>query len=65
MGYIDFFKLLGMYRHVLTRQQLQTLRGQAMAGQYEAAHRGLATSLMRIETDTGRRLHAKETRAPV
>lgn len=61
MGYVDFFKSLKMYRHLLTRQELQTLRGQAMAGQYEAASRGLATILMRKEAEAGRSVHAKKT----
>lgn len=61
MGCVDFIKTLKSYRHMLTRHELQTLRGQALAGHYEAARRGLATILMRTEADSGRRVHAKKT----
>ena len=47
MGYVDFFKLLKRHQHRLTRQELLTLRGQAMAGQYAAAQTGLTKILMR------------------
>ena len=47
MGYVDFFRLLKQHQHRLTRQELLTLRGQAMAGQYAAAKTGLTKILMR------------------
>ena len=47
MGYVDFFKLLKQHQNRLTRQELLTLRGQAMAGQYAAAKTGLTKILMR------------------
>ncbi len=65
MGYVDFFKTLGRHKHLLTRQELQTLRGQAMAGDYDAAKRGLTTVLNRKYADAGRNLYAKQTSPPV
>ena len=65
MGYVDFFKSLKMYRHLLTRQELQTLRGQAMAGDYDAAKKGLTMILNRKRAESGRNLYAKKTSAPV
>ena len=47
MGYVDFFKLLKQHQNRLTRQELLTLRGQAMAGEYDAAKTGLTKILMR------------------
>ena len=44
---IQAIKLLKGYRGILTRQQLQTLKGQALAGDPEGAVRGLRTILIR------------------
>lgn len=45
-----FLKILGRYRNTLTRQQLKTLRGQALAGDTQGAMRGLKTILARRES---------------
>lgn len=42
---MDFIRELKQYRHYLTRQQIKTLRGQAMSGETEAARKGLQTLL--------------------
>lgn len=65
MGYVDFFKMLGRHKHLLTRQELQTLRGQAMTGDYDGAKKGLIKLLDRKRTETGRNLHAEETTPPL
>lgn len=41
------FKVIEAHRHQLTRQQLQTLRGQVKAGNPDAALRGLDKILER------------------
>ena len=64
MGYVDFFKLLKVHQHRLTRQELLTLRGQAMAGQYAAAQTGLFRIIAR--KDAARRTaNAQSTEASV
>lgn len=65
MGYVDFFKALGHHKHLLTRQELQTLRGQAMAGDYDGAKKGLIKLLERKRTEAGRMRHAEETTPPL
>ncbi len=65
MGYIDFFKVLGRHKHLLTRQELQTLRGQAMAGDYEGAKKGLHVLLMRKQAPRGRCAHADQAKPSV
>lgn len=41
----EFIRDLKNYRAILTRQQLQTLKGQAMSGNVESAKKGLSTLL--------------------
>lgn len=65
MGYVDFYKLLGNNRHMLTRQELRTLRGQAKAGDYDAAQRGLEKILMRKKTVRGRDTYATQAEPTV
>ncbi len=47
MNKVEIIKLLGKYRKLLTRHELCTLRGQALAGDSDAAFRGLVTVLRR------------------
>lgn len=65
MGYVDFFKTLGRHHQMLTRQELQSLRSQAMAGDYDAATKGLNALLERKRTEAGRKLNAEKTSPPV
>lgn len=44
-----FLKILGRYRNALTRQQLKTLRGQALGGDPQGAMKGLRKLLARSE----------------
>ena len=44
---MDFIRELKQYRHYLTKQQIKTLRGQAMSGETEAARKGLQTLLQK------------------
>lgn len=37
----EFIRMLGIYRGALKKQQIKTLRGQALAGDVEGAKRGL------------------------
>lgn len=37
----EFIKLLGSYKHQITRQQLKTIKGQAIAGDLDGAKKGL------------------------
>lgn len=43
----NFIKLLSRYKGVLTRQQLKTLRGQALGGDPQGAMKGLRKLLAR------------------
>lgn len=45
-----FLKRLKIHRHQLTRQQLRTLRGQALAGDIVGANKGLDHILRRKES---------------
>lgn len=47
----EFMAVLGKYRKILTCQQIATLKGQALSGNEDAARRGLAKILRRLETD--------------
>jgi hypothetical protein len=42
-----FLELLKGYRHLINKQQLKTLRGQALAGDVEGARKGLQKILSR------------------
>ena len=42
-----FLELLKGYRHLINKQQLKTLRGQALAGDVEGARKGLQKVLSR------------------
>lgn len=42
-----FLRVLGKHKRTLTRQQLKTLRGQALGGDPQGAMRGLKTILTR------------------
>lgn len=44
----DFISELRQYKGVLTRQQIQTLRGQALSGDVEGARKGLERLLRRL-----------------
>lgn len=49
---IDFFiESLKSYRDVLTKQQMKTLRGQAIHGDLDGAKRGLKKLVERAEND--------------
>jgi len=43
----EFIEILGNYRGELTRQQIRTLRGQALAGDVKGARKGLVKILER------------------
>lgn len=45
----SFIKELGKYRNVLSRQQINTLKGQAVNGNTEGARKGLNKLLRRIK----------------
>ena len=45
-----FVHKLKTYRHLLPKQTIKTLRGQAMAGNVVAAEKGLLTALRKAET---------------
>lgn len=45
-----FLRLLRDHKDSLTRQQVQTLRGQALAGDVDGAMRGLGRMLLEKET---------------
>ena len=45
----SFIKELGKYRNVLSRQQIKTLKGQAINGNTEDARKGLNKLLRRIK----------------
>ncbi len=47
MDYQEFMNLLKNYRQQLSFQQFNTLRGQAKAGDIDAAYKGLQTILRR------------------
>ena len=44
---MSIFKILKVYKHQLTKQQYKTLKGQAIAGDEEAALKGLKKILIR------------------
>lgn len=49
---MDFItKELGRYRDVLTKQEIKTIRGQALAGNVEGARKGLKKILRRLGLD--------------
>ena len=41
----SFIKQLKQYRHLLPKQTIKTLRGQALSGNIDGARKGLATAL--------------------
>lgn len=51
----DFVSELRQYKGMLSRQQIQTLRGQALSGDVDGARKGLEQILRRIngKTDKG------------
>lgn len=48
----EFIKELKTYRHLLPKQTIKTLRGQAIKGNIEAAKKGLATAVKKAELMT-------------
>ena len=46
----NFIKELKRYRHILSKQTILTLRGQALSGDLEGAKRGLKTILNKIQS---------------
>lgn len=48
----DFINELRQYKGVLSRQQIQTLRGQALAGDVDGARKGLERLLRRLNGQT-------------
>ncbi len=47
MNKVELLKLLGKHKHILSRQELRTIKGQVLAGEYEGALRGIMTILRR------------------
>lgn len=41
----NFIRELGLYRHLLPKQTIKTIRGQALGGDLEGAKRGLKNTL--------------------
>ena len=59
----NLLRILAVYKHILTRQELLTIRGQIMAGDRAAAMKGIQKCLAKH----GYRgiCHAKQTQASV
>ena len=54
----EFLKQLGANKYVLSRQQIQTLRGQALSGDVDGARKGLERILRRQNGKTKERNRA-------
>ena len=47
----SFIRELRQYRHILPKQTISTLRGQALSGDLEGAKRGLKTALNKTQSN--------------
>ena len=51
-------KELKQYRHILPKQTISTLKGQALAGDLEGAKRGLKTTLDKTQSNKDKMINA-------
>ena len=54
----SFIKELKQYRHILSKQTISTLRGQAIAGDVEGAKKGLETALNKKQSNKDKMTNA-------
>ncbi len=54
----SFIKELKQYRHMLPKQTLKSIRGQALAGDLEGAKRGLKTALNKTQSNKDKMTNA-------
>lgn len=54
----SFIKELKQYRHILSKQTISTLRGQALSGDLEGAKRGLKTTLNKTQSNKDKMTNA-------
>lgn len=54
----SFIKELKQYRHILSKQTISTLRGQALSGDLEGAKRGLKTALNKTQSNKDKMTNA-------
>ena len=54
----SFIKELKQYRHILPKQTISTLRGQAISGNVEGAKKGLQTALNKRQSNKDKMTNA-------
>ena len=54
----SFIKELKQYRHILSKQTISTLRGQAISGDLEGAIKGLQTALNKKQSNKDKMTNA-------
>ena len=54
----SFIRELRQYRHILPKQTISTLRGQAISGNVEGAKRGLKTALNKTQSNKDKMTNA-------
>jgi type II secretory pathway component PulF len=54
----SFIKELKQYRHILPKQTISTLRGQALSGNVEGAIKGLQTALNKKQSNKDKMINA-------
>lgn len=54
----SFIKELKQYRHILPKQTISTLRGQALSGDLKAARKGLETALNKKQSNKDKMTNA-------
>ena len=54
----SFIRELKQYRHILSKQTISTLRGQAIAGDVEGAKKGLETALNKKQSNKDKMTNA-------
>lgn len=54
----DFMVELKQYRHLLNKQTIKTIRGQALAGDIEGARKGLETSIRKSQSNKDKMINA-------
>lgn len=54
----SFIKELKQYRHILSKQTILTLRGQAISGNVEGARKGLETALNKKQSNKDKMTNA-------
>lgn len=54
----SFIRELRQYRHILPKQTISTLRGQALSGDLEGAKRGLKTALNKTQSNKDKMINA-------